>query len=116
MELPENAKLGRPLYSYEMKDMKMDLKNKMWLKFKVPCFPLYSIIKAVGEFRSIDFLSLDVEGSEIDILMQFPFEKIPIKIGSVFNHYFPVVFVIGYHLIRRLKILKIAGRCCRKLI
>ena len=34
---------------------------------KMQCFPLYSILKALGQMK-IDFFSLDVEGSEYGIL------------------------------------------------
>ena len=36
-------------------------------KINMQCFPLYSILKAVG-ITNIDYLSLDVEGSEYGIM------------------------------------------------
>ena len=35
--------------------------------FQLQCFPLYSILRAVGRV-DIDFLSLDIEGGEISVL------------------------------------------------
>ncbi len=46
----------------------------------VQCFPLYSILLAVGR-TSIDFFSLDVEGHELLILKTIPFDKVHIKVS-----------------------------------
>jgi len=43
------------------------------------CFPLYSILLAIGQTR-VDFFSLDIEGSEMDVLKTIPFDKIDIEI------------------------------------
>ena len=45
----------------------------------VQCFPLYSILLAVGRTQ-IDYFSLDVEGSETDVLTSVPWHKIFIKV------------------------------------
>ena len=45
----------------------------------VQCFPLYSILLAVGRTR-IDYFSLDVEGSETDVLTSTPWHKIYVKV------------------------------------
>lgn len=47
--------------------------------YKVQCFPLYSILLAVGR-TEIDFLELDVEGSEYKILKTIPWHKVDIKV------------------------------------
>ena len=46
---------------------------------KVQCFPLYSILLAVGR-TTIDFLSLDIEGGELDVLATIPWHKVNIKV------------------------------------
>ncbi|KAJ8314217.1 hypothetical protein KUTeg_008778 [Tegillarca granosa] len=59
---------------------------KQWIKeqkilpreIQVQCFPLYSILLALNQ-STIDFLSLDVEGSELDVLQTIPFDKVDIK-------------------------------------
>jgi len=56
------------------------IQNKTWVEYERPSFPLYSIITAAG-FTRIDFLSLDVQGAEIGILKNYPFEKIPVKVS-----------------------------------
>ncbi len=46
---------------------------------EVLCFPLYTIAKAAG-FEQIDYFSLDVEGSELDVLETIPFDKLKIQV------------------------------------
>ena len=48
--------------------------------YKVQCFPLYSILVAVGR-TEIDFFGLDVEGSEYKILKTIPWHKVDFKVG-----------------------------------
>ncbi len=45
----------------------------------VQCFPLYSILLAVGRTQ-VDFFSLDVEGHELRILNTIPWHKVDIKV------------------------------------
>jgi len=45
----------------------------------VQCFPLYSILLALGNPR-VDFFSLDIEGSEMKVLRTIPFDKVDIEI------------------------------------
>lgn len=44
----------------------------------IQCFPLYSILLAVGQTK-IDYFSLDVEGSETEVLTSIPWHKVYIK-------------------------------------
>ena len=46
------------------------------------CLPLTSIIEAVGN-PTIDYLSLDIEGVEIQVLRSLPFENLDIKVISI---------------------------------
>ncbi|KZS12671.1 Uncharacterized protein APZ42_022814 [Daphnia magna] len=48
----------------------------------VQCFPLYSILLAVGRTQ-VDYFSVDVEGSESQILMSVPWHKVDIKTLTV---------------------------------
>jgi hypothetical protein len=43
------------------------------------CFPLYSILLAVGKTK-VDYFSLDVEGSETQILKTVPWHRVDIKV------------------------------------
>lgn len=45
----------------------------------VQCFPLYSILMALGNPR-VDFFSLDIEGAEMKVLRTIPFDKVDIEI------------------------------------
>ena len=47
---------------------------------QVQCFPLYSILLAVNR-TAVDFFSLDVEGSELDVLSTIPWHKVDIKVS-----------------------------------
>ena len=47
---------------------------------QVQCFPLYSILLAVNR-TTVDFFSLDVEGSELDVLNTIPWHKVDIKVS-----------------------------------
>jgi hypothetical protein len=51
----------------------------------VQCFPLYSILLAVGRTQ-VDFFSLDVEGHELRILKTIPWHKVDIKVHSIKNY------------------------------
>ncbi|XP_046638300.1 uncharacterized protein LOC124316413 [Daphnia pulicaria] len=46
------------------------------------CFPIYSILLAIGQTR-VDFFSLDVEGHELRILKTIPWHKVDIKTLAV---------------------------------
>jgi len=53
---------------------------------KVQCFPLFSILKALGN-PTVHYLSLDVEGSEFQILKSIPFQEVDIKVIDLeINH------------------------------
>ena len=49
----------------------------------VQCFPLYSYLRALNRTK-VDYFSLDVEGSELDVLRTIPFEKLDIRVRVLF--------------------------------
>lgn len=49
---------------------------------KVQCVPLYTLLLAINR-TTVDFLSLDLEGSELDVLRTIPFDKVNIKSVAV---------------------------------
>ncbi|KAK4007012.1 hypothetical protein OUZ56_012166 [Daphnia magna] len=54
--------------------------------YKIQCFPLYSMLVAVGRTQ-VDYFSLDVEGSEYKILRTIPWTKLDITTLTVeWNH------------------------------
>lgn len=56
-------------------------KQNMTKVVEVVCLPFYAILKSLKIWQ-IDYLSLDVEGNELDILKTIPFDKINIKVIS----------------------------------
>lgn len=46
----------------------------------VQCFPFYTYLLALN-ITVIDYFSLDVEGSELNVLKTIPFDKINIKVS-----------------------------------
>ncbi|KAG8232355.1 hypothetical protein J437_LFUL008823 [Ladona fulva] len=48
----------------------------------VQCFPFYSLLLAMN-VTTVDYFSLDVEGSELEVLQTIPFDKVDIKTLSV---------------------------------
>ncbi len=60
-------------------DVKIHNKNAGSKIYRVQCFPLYSILLAMG-ITEIDYFSLDVEGSEYKILKTIPWHKVNIKV------------------------------------
>lgn len=53
-----------------------------WTYFDVETVPLYNIIAAAG-FKEIDFFSFDVEGIEMQILKDFPFDRVKFNVRFV---------------------------------
>ena len=48
----------------------------------VQCLPLYSLLLALGN-PTVDFLSLDTEGGELEVLETLPWDKVDIRAISV---------------------------------
>lgn len=48
----------------------------------VQCFPFYTYILALN-ITVIDYFSLDVEGSELNVLKTIPFDKVDIRVSLV---------------------------------
>lgn len=67
-----------------------DKDSQSWIKnqdieknvIETYCFPLYSFMLALNR-TVIDFLTLDVEGEELNVLKTIPFEKLTIKMITV---------------------------------
>ena len=60
--------------------------NKGKGEVPVQCFPVYSMLLAVGQTK-VDFFSLDIEGLELEVLRTMPMDKLDID-----------VFVIEYNM------------------
>ena len=70
-----NSVAGK-IFSIENKKNSWVPVGKLWT---VQCFPLYSILLAVGQTK-IDYLSLDIEGSETDVLTNIPWHLVDISV------------------------------------
>ena len=70
-----NSVAGK-IFSIEDKKNSWVPVGKLWT---VQCFPLYSILLAVGQTK-IDYLSLDIEGSETDVLTNVPWHLVDILV------------------------------------
>ncbi len=56
-------------------------------EIEVDCFTFASVIEKYN-VKNIDFLSVDTEGGELDILKSVDFDKTPVKVISVENNYY----------------------------
>ena len=90
-EKPIVAKLrvGGPLTGRlkEMKAVEISRMEKEYVKNQlstlyVPCFSLNTILSAIG-INKVDYLSLDVEGGELDVLKSIKHDKITIDTFTI---------------------------------
>ncbi|KAL1506187.1 hypothetical protein ABEB36_005594 [Hypothenemus hampei] len=56
--------------------------NPDWLVIRVKCFPLFSLLLAMNT-SSIDYLSLETDGTELQVLETLPFDRVKIEIISI---------------------------------
>ncbi len=61
--------------------------------YEVQCFPLYSILLALGR-TDVDYFSLDVEGSEYKILATIPWNKVKFKVRVTNKTLFTITYFI----------------------
>ena len=50
------------------------------IQIKAVCFPLFDIIKAIGN-PIVDYFSLDIEGVELDVLKTIPWKFVNIMVN-----------------------------------
>lgn len=56
--------------------------NPDWLVIRVKCFPLFSFFLAFNT-TTVDYLSLETGGTELQVLETLPFERVKIEVISV---------------------------------
>lgn len=67
--------------------MRDSVKGDMRFKTQTECFPLYTLLVAVGIEKKLDFLSLDIEGAELKVLSTIPWDKVDIELLMIeVNH------------------------------
>lgn len=53
----------------------------------IECFTLHSLLEKFG-IKEVDFLSVDTEGGELEILKSIDFDKVTVRVVSVENNYY----------------------------
>lgn len=64
-----------------------DSDDSEWFYSRVKCFPLYTLMLAVNH-TTIDLLSLGYNRQELDIIRTLPFDKINIRIITIYMREF----------------------------
>jgi len=82
--MPNNVggAVSSSLTEYEIKIFKSYSKSRVLPEIYVQCFPLTSILDALN-IHHIDYLSLDVEGSEIEILRTVNWRKLTVDVLTI---------------------------------
>lgn len=57
-----------------------------WRKVQVPCFPIFSMLSTLKVFH-IDYLSLDVQGLELQVLKTIPWNMVRIDVSLKYSYY-----------------------------
>ena len=91
---------GIPKYFTEFDKTKMDLGKELqdFPEIKVPAYKLQTLLDK-HQITEVDYLSLDTEGNELDVLQSIDYEKVVIKIMTVEISY-PERFYPIYHFLR----------------
>jgi FkbM family methyltransferase len=84
-----NAAILSTIDSYSANDSLRDVRRNGH-KYAVPSISLNDLLKKHNAPTTIDFLSIDTEGSEYDILKNFDFDKYRISIISCEHNFQPV--------------------------
>ena len=67
--------------------MRDSIPEAMRTKETVECYPLYSLLLAIGSTDKVDLLSLDIEGAELAVLRAIPWDKVNIELVMIeVNH------------------------------
>ena len=89
--------------------MRDSIPENMRTKETVECYPLYSLLLAIGMADKVDLLSLDIEGAELAVLRAIPWARVNIELVMIeVNHsdqgeIHSVMTEAGYGVYKRLK-------------
>jgi len=59
--------------------------------YNMQCFPLYSLLMAAGN-RTVNYLSLDIEGAEFMVLKTIPWDKVDIEVMTIETNHAGEIF------------------------
>ena len=62
---------------------------------QVQCFPLYSVLAAIGN-PHIDYFSLDIEGAEVPVLENLPWDRVNMTLLSIEVNHLDEIFPGDY--------------------
>ncbi len=62
--------------------------SKCYFFFQIQCFPLYSLLLALGN-PTVNFFVLDIEGAEYLVLKTIPWDKVDIEVSTWSSRPFP---------------------------
>jgi len=60
--------------------------------YDMQCFPLYSLLMAAAGNRTVNYLSLDIEGAEFLVLQTIPWDKVDIEVMTIETNHAGEVF------------------------
>ena len=60
--------------------------------YDMQCFPLYSLLRAAAGNVTVNYLSLDIEGAELQVLRTLPWDKVDIEVMTVETNHAGEVF------------------------
>lgn len=78
-ESPELSAISGALAKAKPEEKVDDVDQSKIRRVKVFCVPLGDLVRALAWTR-IDFLSLDAEGSDLDILRTFPWQLVDVRV------------------------------------
>jgi len=59
--------------------------------YDMQCFPLYSLLMAIGN-RTVNYFSLDIEGAEFAVLQTIPWDKVDIEVMTIETNHAGEIF------------------------
>ena len=72
------------LSKYDMATESTEIATSSDISFQ--CIPLFSLLLSLGN-PTVNYLSLDIEGGEFQVLQTIPWEKVDIQVMSIETHF-----------------------------
>jgi len=74
------SEIGTNPSNDQMKEFNQDRQDKFISAGYVDCFPIFSLL-ATMSVTTVDYFSLDVEGAELKVLENIPFDRVDIRVS-----------------------------------